>query len=70
MSRFSNDIVDLGRSGSWRAEQIMAVPHSHRRGDMWPPFADSPFGSRLLHALADLGPLLLPLLGEDAALDF
>jgi hypothetical protein len=70
MAKFGREVLSQGRSGQWRAEELLPKAHSHRRGDMWPPVNDGPFGKRLLHALTDLGPLLRRLLGEDVALDF
>jgi hypothetical protein len=71
MAQFSDQVLDQGSSGAWEAGELLPLAHSDRRGDTWPPFhASAPFGERLLRGLTDLGPLLLPLLGDDTALDF
>jgi hypothetical protein len=51
--------------------EVVPEMHSIGRGDMWPPYhKDFPFGARLVAALADLSPLLTPLFGEEASLEF
>ena len=70
MAEFGRAILDEGSSGEWQAGDVLPPPHSDKRGDMWPPFAGSVFGPRLLRMLTSLGPLLIALLGEDVALDF
>jgi hypothetical protein len=71
MAEFGQALLIEGGTVGWGAADLMPPPHSDKRGDAWPPFtASAPFGRRLLEALADLGPLLHPLLGEDSSLDF
>jgi hypothetical protein len=54
------------RRGRWAPR-----PHADGRGDLVAPFDMEPFGRPLVEALADLiEPVLAPLLGPDAALDF
>lgn len=74
MGEFGRAILDEGYAridnSTWQGDDVLPPPHSDKRGDLWPPFAGSVFGLRLLRMLTNLGPLLIALLGEQVALDF